>query len=54
MKIAVASKNPCKLNATKRAFEKFFEEVEAIACEAESNVSDQPVDDEIFQVLRIG
>ncbi len=49
MKIAVASKNPCKVNAAKRAFEKFFEEVEAIACEAESNVSEQPVDDEIFQ-----
>ncbi len=49
MKIAVASKNPCKVNAAKRAFEKFFEEVEAIACEAESNVSEQPVDNEIFQ-----
>lgn len=48
MRIVVGSKNPVKLQATRKAFEKVFPASPAtvIACQAESDVSDQPMSDE--------
>lgn len=42
MKVAVGSKNPVKINATKRAFEKVFGECEIVSLEVSSGVSDMP------------
>lgn len=46
MRIAVGSKNPAKVNGVKRAFSRFFEAVEVVGCEVNSNVSDQPFNEE--------
>lgn len=43
MKVLVGSKNSSKIDGVKIAFEKFFQEVEAIGVDADSEVSDQPV-----------
>jgi|GEM_PF-181868 len=47
MKVAVGSKNPVKIQATKEAFEKVFPEMkwEVIGIEVESEVSNQPMSD---------
>ena len=49
MKILVGTKNPGKIEGVKRAFEKYFENVEAEGIPVHSNVPDQPVNEEIFQ-----
>lgn len=43
MKVAVGSKNPVKVNATKQAFEKVFGKCEVIGVEVSSGVSDMPI-----------
>ncbi len=43
VKIAVASKNPVKINACKKAFSEYFEDVEVLAFSVPSNVSPQPM-----------
>ncbi|MBD3198345.1 MAG: inosine/xanthosine triphosphatase [Candidatus Lokiarchaeota archaeon] len=43
MKICVGSKNPVKINATKIAFESFFNNVEIYSWLADSKVGDQPI-----------
>ena len=47
-KVIIASKNPVKINATKKAFEKVFptEQFEFIGIQVPSFVSDQPMSDE--------
>ncbi|AIY89782.1 inosine/xanthosine triphosphatase [Geoglobus acetivorans] len=42
MKIAVGTKNPAKIEGVKRAFEKFFHDVQVVPREGISGVSDQP------------
>lgn len=49
MKILVGSKNPGKVEGARVAFEKYFENVEAVGLSAPSDVSEQPVDDEILE-----
>ncbi len=46
--IIIASGNRVKVDAIRKAFEKFFDNVEAIGIEVESEVSRQPFDDEVF------
>ena len=48
MKILIASKNSAKVDGTKNAFEKFFNNVEVESVSVESGVSEQPVNDEIY------
>lgn len=43
MKVAVGSKNPVKIEATRRAFEKVFGECEVVGVEVSSGVSDMPI-----------
>ena len=43
MKVLVGSKNSSKIDGVKIAFEKFFDNVEAIGVDADSEVSAQPV-----------
>lgn len=49
MKILIGTKNPGKIEGAKQAFEKYFENVEIEGISVESNVSNQPINEEIFQ-----
>lgn len=48
MKILIATKNPGKIEGAKRAFLKFFDNFEIEGIPVESNVSEQPVNNEIY------
>ena len=50
MKVLMGTKNPGKIEGTKQAFEKYFEDVEIIGVPVESNVSNQPTNEEIYQI----
>ena len=49
MKILMGTKNPGKIEGAKQAFEKYFENVNIEGISVDSNVSNQPVNEEIFQ-----
>ena len=49
MKILIGTKNPGKIEAARQAFEKYFEKIEIEGILVESEVSAQPVNEEIFQ-----
>ena len=49
MKILMATKNPGKIQGAKEAFEKYFNDVEIEGISVESNVSNQPFNEEIFE-----
>lgn len=49
MKILIGTKNPGKIEGARQAFEKYFVDVEIEGISVESEVSDQPVNEEIFQ-----
>ncbi len=53
MRILVGSKNPVKINASKEAFEKYFNNVEVIGINVESGVPAQPVEDQVLQGAKI-
>ena len=49
MKILMGTKNPGKIEGARQAFEKYFENIEIEGIPVESEVSAQPVNEEIFQ-----
>ena len=49
MKILMGTKNPGKIEGAKQAFEKYFDNIEIQGISVNSDVPDQPVDDEILQ-----
>ena len=49
MKVIIATKNPTKIEGARRAFTKFFEDVEVIGVPANSDVSEEPVNEELLQ-----
>lgn len=49
MKILMGTKNPGKIQGAKEAFEKYFDNVEIEGIPVDSNVSDQPLNEEVFQ-----
>lgn len=49
MKILMGTKNPGKVEGAKRAFSRYFENIEIEGIKADSEVGDQPVNEEIFQ-----
>lgn len=49
MKILIGSQNPVKIKAAQEAFSKYFDDVEVIARDVDSKVSDQPVGDQTFE-----
>ena len=49
MKILIGTKNPGKIEGTKQAFEKYFDNVEIEGIAVDSNVGDQPINEEILQ-----
>lgn len=52
MKILMGTTNPGKIQGARQAFEKYFENVEIEGVKVSSEVSDQPINDEIFQGVR--
>lgn len=48
MKVLVGSENPVKIEAVKTAFTKYFDDIEVIGINVSSKVSNQPINDEIF------
>ena len=48
MKILMGTKNPGKIEGAKQAFEKYFDNVEIEGIGVSSDVSDQPINEEIF------
>ena len=49
MKILMGTKNPGKREGAKQAFEKYFDNVEIEGISVNSNVGDQPINEEILQ-----
>ena len=49
MKIIIGTKNPGKIEGAKKAFEKYFEDINIEGIAVNSEVSDQPVNEEIVQ-----
>ena len=49
MKILMGTKNPGKIQGAKEAFEKYFNNVEIEGIPVNSDISDQPFNEEIFQ-----
>lgn len=48
MKVIVATKNPGKIEGVKKAFEHYYEDLEFVGIPASSDVSNQPVNEEIM------
>ena len=48
MKVLIATKNPGKIEGAKRALSKFYEDFEIEGINVPSNVSEQPVNEDIF------
>jgi len=48
MKILVGSKNPVKLEAVKETFSKYYNNIEVIGITVESQMPDQPINEETF------
>lgn len=48
MKILVGSNNPVKIEAVNEAFKKYFDNIETIGFDVDSNVPNQPFNDETF------
>ena len=48
MKILVGSKNPVKIDSVKEAFANYFNEIDVVGVDVDSEVSVQPVNDETF------
>ena len=49
MKVLMATKNPGKIEGAKQAFERFFDNVEIEGIPVNSDVGDQPINEEILQ-----
>lgn len=49
MKILMGTKNPGKIEGAKKAFEQYFDNIEIEGISVSSEVSDQPVNEEIFK-----
>lgn len=52
MKVLIGTNNNGKVKGAKQAFEKFYEDVEVVGVSVDSGVSDEPVNDEIYQGAR--
>lgn len=52
MKVLIGTKNPGKVQGAKEAFDKFYKDVEVTGVPVPSNVSEEPVNEEIYQGAR--
>ena len=49
VKVLVGSKNPVKIESVKEAFSHYFKDLEVVGISVDSQVPDQPVNDQTFQ-----
>ena len=49
MKILVGSENPVKIESVREAFSRYFKDVQAVGMKADSQVPEQPKEDETFE-----
>ena len=49
MKVLIGTKNPSKIEGAKKAFDKFFKDVEMIGIDVSSNVPDQPFNGDVLK-----
>ena len=49
MKVLVATKNPGKIEGARRALARYFDDVDLLGISVESNVPDQPLNDEVYK-----
>lgn len=49
MKVLIGTKNPAKIEGARKALSKYFENIEIEGIRVESNVGEQPVNDEIYK-----
>ncbi len=49
MKLLMGTKNPGKIEGARQAFSKYFENVEIQGISVESNVGNQPINEEILR-----
>ena len=52
MKVLIGSKNPGKIEGAKRAFSTYFEDIDVTGIPVSSDVSDEPVNNEIYEGAR--
>ena len=52
MKVLIATKNPGKIEGAKRTLEHYFENIEILGIPVNSNVSEQPVNEEIYKGVK--
>lgn len=52
IKILIATKNPAKIEGTKEAFKNYFDDFEIEGIPVSSDVSDQPINNEIYEGAR--
>ena len=52
MKVLIGTKNPGKIQGAKEALDKYFNDVEIVGISVKSNVSDEPVDLDIYKGAR--
>ncbi len=52
MKVLIGTKNPGKITGAKQAFLHYFKDIEVEGIEVSSDVSDEPVNDEVYQGAR--
>lgn len=52
MRILIGTKNSAKIKGAKEAFEEYFDDVEIMNIDVKSNVSEQPLNDEIYEGAR--
>ena len=49
MKVLIGSTNPGKIEGAKKALENYYKDVEIVGVKVKSNVSDQPVNSDIYK-----
>ena len=52
MKILIGTKNPGKIQGAKQAFDNYFKDIEVTGIPVSSDVSDEPVDLDIYNGAR--
>lgn len=49
MKVLIGTKNPAKIEGAKKAFDEYFDDIEIVGIDVKSEVSEEPVNDEIYE-----
>ena len=52
MKVLIGTKNPGKIEGARQAFEKYFTDIEIEGVSVESEVGNQPINEDIFKEFK--